>query len=164
MSKAAEAGVNLEFINDQLLPALRSGEYIQAFGALRTGDMTQKRMCCLGVACDVRIPTAWKKKITKNIVTYTHILGNSNGLLLENSRWLLGDFPQGILAATNDMETDLENEYTSTIKVLENIENDAFFDELMRVDTLAHSDKVYGDIQTLLDRLQNGEFTKEVQS
>lgn len=41
------------------LVALRSGEYQQAKGALRTIE-GEKCMCCLGVLCDVIDPNGWR--------------------------------------------------------------------------------------------------------
>jgi hypothetical protein len=39
----------------ELVAALRSGEYTQARGRLRTKD----QYCCLGVACDLMDPDSW---------------------------------------------------------------------------------------------------------
>lgn len=52
----------IEFVREQLLPALKSGEYDQGHGALRLGGESDSAVedgpahyCCLGVACDLLI-------------------------------------------------------------------------------------------------------------
>lgn len=45
----------------QWLSALRSGKYKQGHGGLRSRNWTDvDYFCCLGVACDIFDPTAWK--------------------------------------------------------------------------------------------------------
>lgn len=40
------------------IAALRSGEYKQGYGKLRTNYSTEKEYCCLGVLCDLYIKTS----------------------------------------------------------------------------------------------------------
>ena len=50
--------VNLDFIADEWIPALRSGKYAQGKRQLRVEDL----FCCLGVACDLvkeRVGVEW---------------------------------------------------------------------------------------------------------
>lgn len=49
-------------LKNQWLAALRGGEIKQARGFLRKGAAkTNKRMCCLGVLCDIIEPNAWER-------------------------------------------------------------------------------------------------------
>lgn len=43
--------VNVEFIRDEWLPALRSGDYTQGTSSLH--NLKDNTWCCLGVACDL---------------------------------------------------------------------------------------------------------------
>lgn len=54
----------------QLIDALRSGKYLQGFGALRSED----KYCCLGVACDISNIDKWKKEPT-SLYKYIDIVG-----------------------------------------------------------------------------------------
>ena len=53
-------GLNVQFIREKLIPALRSGDYKQARNRLaRSGNDGEVRYCCLGVVCAVsELPTA----------------------------------------------------------------------------------------------------------
>lgn len=54
------------FLRDELIPALRSGEYRQGFGALRVapeGRPEAPHYCCLGVACNLIDSTAWMSRV-----------------------------------------------------------------------------------------------------
>jgi len=42
--------------------ALRSGEYPQAKGWLRSNGLSGLGFCCLGVLCDLRSPTGWEEE------------------------------------------------------------------------------------------------------
>lgn len=44
----------------RLIDALRSGQYQQGHGRLRTRD---NRFCCQGVACDLYDPTGWRPSL-----------------------------------------------------------------------------------------------------
>lgn len=61
--------LNVAFVRDEWLPALRSGEYQQGKGRLRRFDDT---FCCLGVAADLLVRAgvlpAWK--VTKGESSY----------------------------------------------------------------------------------------------
>lgn len=43
------------FVENDLLPALKSGEYKQGRGALRTEEPFGSTFCCIGVACDLLV-------------------------------------------------------------------------------------------------------------
>lgn len=60
--------MNIDFITNKWIPALRSGEYEQGTGTLRT---VENQFCCLGVACDLIIK--------EDVFPEVDWLGNENG-------------------------------------------------------------------------------------
>ena len=70
--------------------ALRSGQYQQTHGQLRT----EEGYCCLGVLCDVMDPTQWKGK-------KDHFKWDGALLLLPSDKVLSGN-DQTILSNKND--------------------------------------------------------------
>lgn len=87
----------------QLVDALRSGKYTQAYRALHRQD----GFCCLGVACDLNDPTQWKEKArtyndTTDAFLYDDSLYPDFGVLPPSVReklgWLTVD---GLLSISN---------------------------------------------------------------
>lgn len=54
--------------------ALRSGKYAQGTSYLRRAD----KFCCLGVACDLVMPDAWRASFDKSSEVSYHPFGNRN--------------------------------------------------------------------------------------
>ena len=183
MSLAREAGVNLEFINHELLPALKSGEYKQGFGRLRANEEEidfrplgpprsneeEKRMCCLGVACDVKDKEGWVVvRSTYNQFHWTHQLSDSGGLVLRDLDWLFGTMPQQILSIINDYGQEMKPayDYEHVIIVLEHLENDLLYNDLTREFSKitipnTNNEKVYEKFGAIVENLQKGVYDEQ---
>lgn len=68
--------------------ALRSGDYRQGRGALRSGYEPETSYCCLGVACDVSDVGGWSGNVYRTTDEYGHSSSASSVLPYEVADWL----------------------------------------------------------------------------
>lgn len=132
MSKARDAGVNVDFILDQFCPALEDDTYTQGKGFLKQSLNGIVQHCCLGVVCELRdvynVETPLGPSMKKTYFVFGKDGRFEDVLPVSIAEEIFGPIEQRIFATANDNGVTFR-EISASLRRL--CTDDAYFDEML---------------------------------